>query len=59
MNNNSNLTLEQQFNIRWFEQQVKQMSREQAQEFLVKLYHEMVVKENFYQEMIKKQWGIK
>ncbi len=38
MNNPIELTLEQQFSLRSFESQVAQMSREQAQEFLVKLY---------------------
>jgi hypothetical protein len=52
------LTLEQQFNIRSFEQQVQGMSREQAQEFLVNLYRQMLVQENMYKEFIKHEWGI-
>ena len=52
------LSLEQQFNIRSFETQVKKMSREQAQEFLVKLYEQMMMRENFYKEFIKHQWGL-
>ena len=57
MSQNS-LSLEQQFNIRSFETQVKQMSREQAQDFLVKMYEQMIVKENMYKEFLKHQWGI-
>jgi hypothetical protein len=52
------LSLEQQFNIRSFETQVSRMSHEQAQEFLVKLYEQMIVRENMYKEFIKHQWGI-
>ncbi|MDB9315440.1 NblA/ycf18 family protein [Spirulina sp. CS-785/01] len=52
------LTLEQKFNIRSFETQVKQMSREQAQDFLVKLYEQMLTRENMYKEFIKHEWGI-
>ena len=52
------LSLEQKFNIRSFETQVQQMSHEQAQEFLVKLYELMIVRENMYKEFIKHQWGL-
>ena len=52
------LSLEQKFNIRSFEMQVQKMSREQAQEFLVKLYQQMLARENMYKEFIKHEWGI-
>ena len=52
------LSLEQQFNIRSFETQVQRMSREQAQDFLIKLYEQMMVRENMYKEFIKHQWGL-
>ncbi|NJL83063.1 MAG: NblA-related protein [Chloroflexaceae bacterium] len=52
------LSLEQKFSIRSFETQVQKMSREQAQEFLVKLYEQMMVRENMYKEFIKHQWGL-
>jgi hypothetical protein len=52
------LSLEQQFNIRSFETQVGDMSREQAQDFLVKLYRQMVMQENAYKNLLKHQWGI-
>ena len=51
------LTLEQQFAIRSFETQARKMSREQAQEFLVKLYEQMIVRESLYKGFIKTQWG--
>lgn len=52
------LSLEQQFSIRSFETQVQQMSREQAQDFLVKLYEQMIVRENMYKQFLKHQWGL-
>lgn len=51
------LSLEQQFNLRSFETQVQQMSHQQAQEFLITLYEQMILRENMYKEFIKHQWG--
>ncbi|WP_319421652.1 NblA/ycf18 family protein [Pleurocapsa sp. FMAR1] len=58
MSNSMELSLEQKFNIRSFESQVKGMSHEQAQDFLVKLYEQMLIKDNMYQNFIRHQWGI-
>ena len=58
MSNPMELSLEQKFNIRSFETQVKNMSREEAQEFLVKLYEQMILRDNMYKEFIKHQWGL-
>ena len=58
MSQPAELTLEQQFSLRSFETQVDQMSREQAQEFLVKLYEQMVMRENMYKHFLKHQWGL-
>ena len=52
------LSLVQQFSFRSFASQVKGMSHEQAQDFLVKLYEQMVVREATYQELLKHQWGL-
>lgn len=52
------LSLEQKFSLRSFETQVQQMNREQAQEYLVKLYEQMLSRENQYKEVIKHQWGL-
>ena len=58
MNQPTELSLEQQFNIRSFETQVEHMSREQAQDFLVKLYSQMVMREATYKQLLKHHWGI-
>ena len=52
------LTLEQKLSLRSFELQVNQMSREQAQEFLVKLYEQMIIRETMYKHFLKHEWGI-
>ncbi len=58
MSKHFELSMEQKFNIRSFETQVEQMSHEQAQECLVKLYKHMIVRENMYKDFIKHQWGL-
>jgi len=54
----SELSLEQQFSIRSFEHQVKDMNQAQAQEFLVNLYTQMMMQENSYKNLLKHQWGM-
>jgi hypothetical protein len=34
------------------------MSREQAQQFLVKLYEQMMMRETMYKSFLKHEWGI-
>ena len=58
MSDSTKLSLEQKFNIRSFETQVRAMSHQQAQEFLVKLYEQMIMKDNMYQDFIRHQWGL-
>jgi hypothetical protein len=58
MSESLDLSLEQQFNLRSFQSQVQHMSHEQAQEFLIQLYQQMMVRENFYKEFLKHQWGL-
>jgi hypothetical protein len=58
MNDPMSLSLEQQFSLRSFESQVQHMSREQAQDFLVKLYEQMMVRETMYKHFLKHEWGL-
>jgi len=58
MDNHIELPLEKQFSIRSFEATVQKMNLEQAQEFLVELYEQMLIKETLYQQFLKQQWGI-
>ncbi|WP_414564111.1 MULTISPECIES: NblA/ycf18 family protein [unclassified Anabaena] len=58
MNQPMSLSLEQEFSLRTFSDQVQQMSREQAQEFLLMLYKQMMIQETTYQELLKHQWEL-
>ncbi|MGQ4649503.1 NblA/ycf18 family protein [Lyngbya aestuarii] len=58
MNQPMQLSLEQQFQLRSFADQTKLLSREQAQELLIKLHQQMLHKENFYKHFLKHQWGL-
>ncbi len=52
------LSLEQQFSLRSFETQVSRMSREQAQDFLIKLYEQMMLRETMYRHFLRQEWGL-
>ena len=58
MSSSVELSLEQQFGLRSLHAQVQQMSREQAQEMLLKVYQQMMVSDNLYRSLLKKEWGI-
>ncbi len=58
MNQPVELSLEQKFSIRSFETQVEKMSHEQAQDFLIKLYEQMIMRETMYRHFLKHQWGL-
>jgi hypothetical protein len=58
VNQSIELSLEQQFSIRSFADQVQHMSREQAQEFLLMLYQQMMIKETMYQHFLKHEWKL-
>ncbi|MEM7591967.1 MAG: NblA/ycf18 family protein [Cyanobacteria bacterium P01_A01_bin.83] len=47
----NNLSLEQKLNHRLFSDRVKQLSREEAQELLIQMNHQMMIKENLYREL--------
>ncbi|BAY63207.1 MULTISPECIES: NblA/ycf18 family protein [Nostocales] len=58
MNQPIKLSLEQEFSLRSFANQVQYMSLEQAQEFLLKLYEQMLIQETTYKELLKQEWEI-
>ncbi len=58
MNQDMELTLEQEFSLRSFNDQVQQMSREQAQDFLMLQHKHMMIREKMYQEILKHEWKI-
>lgn len=58
MNQPIELSLEQQFNVRLFADKVQLMSHEQAQDVLIELHKQMLVREKVYQHLLKQQWGL-
>jgi hypothetical protein len=56
MNEPIKLSLEQEWNLRSFADQVEQMSREQALEHLVYFYRQMMLKETQYKALLSKAW---
>ena len=58
MNYSEQLSLEQEFNLRKFADQVRTLSPEQAQDLSLELYRRMMLKDNLYEELLKDYWGI-
>ncbi|MBD1865959.1 NblA/ycf18 family protein [Oculatella sp. FACHB-28] len=58
MNQSIELTLDQEFSLRIFADQVKQMSHEQAQEFLVEQHRLMMSQKTMYQNLLKHEWKL-
>jgi energy-converting hydrogenase A subunit M len=52
------LTLEQDLSLRTFSDLVRQMSREQAQAFLVEQHRLMMVQKTMYQQILKHEWKL-
>jgi hypothetical protein len=50
---NNGLTIEQQFQMTVFEKQVKQLTREQAQEYLLEVLRQGMVKDNLFKDLIR------
>lgn len=58
MDRDIKLTLEQELSLRNFTDQVQQMSREQAQAFLIEQHKHMMIREILYQELLKQEWKL-
>lgn len=52
------LSVEQQFSIRSFTEQVKEMGEEEVRSQLIILYEQMVIKEANYQQLLREKWGM-
>jgi len=48
------LSLEQQFNLKLYEKQVKSLSHEESQEYLLELLRQLMVKDNMLKHLMKK-----
>ena len=58
MNYSEKLSLEQEFNLRRFADQVRTLSSEQTQDLTLELYRQMMLKDNLYQDILQEFWGI-
>lgn len=58
MNQPIELSLEQQFHLKSFADQVQRMSREQAQEFLIMLNQQMMMRETMYRHLLMHEWNL-
>jgi len=58
MNIRQQLPLEQQFELTVFENQVRQLSQEEAQELLIQLREAMLHQTTTFREILKEAWGI-
>lgn len=47
------LSMEQQFNLRMYESQVKNLSADQAQEFLLEVMRQLMIKDNVIRHLMK------
>ena len=58
MNQVTELTLEQDFSLRRFVDQVEQLSHEQAQALLIEQYRQILLRETLYQDLLKQEWQL-
>lgn len=47
------LSLEQQFNLKLYEEQIKGLSSEKSQEFLLEVLRQLMVKDNMLKHLLK------
>ena len=53
MNLPAQLTLEQQFKLQVLKDQVSDLSKEQAQEYLLEMFRQMMVKDNLVKNLLR------
>lgn len=58
MNQPAKLSLEQEFQLKRFADQVQRMSREQAQEVLIMLYQQMMIQVKMYRHFLMHEWNL-
>lgn len=59
MNQEIELTLEQDFSLRNFSDLVQQMSHKQAQAFLIEQHKLMMIRDSLYQDFLRQEWRTK
>lgn len=58
MNYSEKLSLEQEFTLRRFADEVRTLSLEQAQDLSLELYRQIMLQDNLYEDLLQEYWGI-
>jgi hypothetical protein len=58
MDQSTELSLDQEFSLRLFEDQVRHMSLEQAQALLIEHHKQMMLQKTMFQELLKQEWKL-
>ena len=53
MNESAQLTIEQQFKLHILKEQVQELTHSQAQEYLIEMFRQMMVKDNLVKHLLK------
>jgi hypothetical protein len=53
-----NLSIDQEFSVIVFTEQIKSLDRETSQKLLVQLYTQLIQQQIQYRELLKHKWGI-
>lgn len=53
MNGIEQLTVEQQFKLKVLSEEVRTLSKEKAQEYLLEMFRQMMVKDNLFKQLLK------
>jgi hypothetical protein len=53
-----NLSIDQEFSVIVFTEQIKSLDRETSQTLLVQLYTQLIQQQTQYRELLKHKWGI-
>ena len=53
MNMSAKLSMEQQFKLKVLQDEVRELSKEQAQEYLLEMFRQMMVKDNLMKQLLK------
>ena len=53
MNLSGQLSIEQQFKLKVLQEQVQSLNKEQAQEYLLEMFRQMMVKDNLVKQLLK------
>lgn len=56
--NEFNLKTEQEFELVKFSNDVLKLNEQEAKELLIQMYAQSMVRQNYFNQLLKKEWGI-